>query len=70
MDPALRQGFEEDGAVLMKNCLDDNQMALCREAFDWAVENHGPNASMMFQGTEQRGSHYYWHPRAAAHGEA
>lgn len=53
MDPALRQSFEEDGAVLMKNCLDENQMALCREAFDWAVENHGPNASMMFQGTEQ-----------------
>jgi len=53
MDPALRQSFEEDGAVLMKNCLDDNQVALCREAFDWAVENHGPNASMMFQGTEQ-----------------
>lgn len=54
MDSALRQSFEEDGAVLVKNCLDKDQLALCREAFDWAVENHGPNATMMFEGTEQK----------------
>lgn len=54
MSAELRKSFEEDGAVLVKNCLDEEQLALCRSAFDWAVENHGPNASRMFEGTEQQ----------------
>ncbi|WP_077145608.1 phytanoyl-CoA dioxygenase family protein [Sphingopyxis sp. KK2] len=54
MDAALRRSFDDDGAVVVRNCLDSDQLALCRGAFDWAVENHGPNASMMFEGTEQQ----------------
>lgn len=54
MDVALRERFREDGAVLAEKCLDEGQLAMCRGAFDWAVENYGPSASVMFEGTEQR----------------
>lgn len=54
MDAALRKQFNEDGAVVLRNCLNKDQLAACRAAFDWAVANPGPMASMMFDGTEQR----------------
>jgi ectoine hydroxylase-related dioxygenase (phytanoyl-CoA dioxygenase family) len=53
MDESVREAFRNDGAVLIRNCLDDEQLARCREAFDWAVEHHGPNAFRIFNGTEQ-----------------
>lgn len=54
MQDSLRQAYLEDGAVLIKGCLDKEQLARCRAAFDWAVENPGPNASRLFEGTEQQ----------------
>ncbi|GHB32732.1 hypothetical protein GCM10010377_23960 [Streptomyces viridiviolaceus] len=54
MDETLRKAFRDEGAFLVKDCLDEAQLASCREAFDWAVANPGPNASSMFDGTEQR----------------
>ncbi|MBC3192181.1 phytanoyl-CoA dioxygenase family protein [Pseudonocardia sp. C8] len=54
MDESLRTAFREDGAVLLKDCLDAEQLARCRKAFDWAVANPGPGATSLFDGTEQR----------------
>ncbi|MGG2464401.1 hypothetical protein ACO0M4_32355 [Streptomyces sp. RGM 3693] len=54
MDESVRAAFRNDGAALLKDCLDEAQLARCREAFDWAVANPGPNASSMFDGTEQQ----------------
>ena len=53
MENALRERFQEDGAVLYKDCLNAEELGRCRSAFDWAVENYGPNAARMFAGTEQ-----------------
>lgn len=50
MDESLRKSFQEDGAVLIKNALNAEQLARCRAAFDWAVENPGPNVTQMFAG--------------------
>ncbi|MBV7586220.1 phytanoyl-CoA dioxygenase family protein [Pseudomonas sp. PDM33] len=54
MHASLSKAFLEDGAVLIKGFLDKEQLARCREAYDWSVENHGPNAFRMFDGTEQQ----------------
>ncbi|MGW4391694.1 phytanoyl-CoA dioxygenase family protein [Streptomyces sp. NPDC004685] len=54
MDESVRKAFRNDGAVLLKDCLDAAQLTRCHEAFDWAVANPGPHASSMFDGTEQR----------------
>lgn len=51
MDQAARDAFEDDGAVLLEGCLDDDHLAACREAFDWAVENPGPYAYRIFDGS-------------------
>ncbi|MGW6355994.1 hypothetical protein ACWFR5_12420 [Streptomyces sp. NPDC055092] len=45
MGKSVREAFRKDGTALIKNCLDDAQLAQCREAFDWAVANPGPNAT-------------------------
>ncbi|MFD7199151.1 MFS transporter [Streptomyces sp. NPDC059893] len=54
MDEPVRKAFRNDGAVLLKDCLDAAQLTRCHAAFDWAVANPGPHASSMFDGTEQR----------------
>ncbi|WP_085634034.1 MULTISPECIES: phytanoyl-CoA dioxygenase family protein [unclassified Pseudomonas] len=54
MQASLRKAFREDGAVLIKGFLTPQQLSQCREAFDWAVDNHGPNAFRMFNDTEQQ----------------
>lgn len=54
MDESMRTAFRDEGAVLVKDCLDPAQLARCRDAFDWAVANPGPHASSMFDGTQQR----------------
>jgi ectoine hydroxylase-related dioxygenase (phytanoyl-CoA dioxygenase family) len=54
MQDSTRKSFLNDGAVLLKNCLSDEHLARCRAAYDWAVENHGPNAFRIFDGTEQQ----------------
>lgn len=54
MQDSLRNSFLEDGAVLVKGLLNKEQLNRCRAAFDWAVENHGPHATRMFDGTEQQ----------------
>lgn len=66
MQDATRKQFFEDGAVLIKNCLSAEQLAQCRAAFDWAVENHGPNAFRIFNGTAQETHNDNANPRAKA----
>lgn len=51
MDQSVRDAFRNDGAVLIENCLDEEQLAACREAFDWAVENPGPMSFQIFEGS-------------------
>lgn len=54
MQESTRKAYEEDGVVLAKGVLNKDQMEACHAAFDWAVENHGPNAFRIFDGTEQQ----------------
>jgi ectoine hydroxylase-related dioxygenase (phytanoyl-CoA dioxygenase family) len=54
MQDSMRKAFRDDGAVLIKGVLSKEDMARCRAAFDWAVENHGPQAFRIFDGTEQQ----------------
>ena len=54
MQEATRQAYRDDGAVVIRNCLDREQLARCRDAFDWAVENPGPMAFRVFEGTAQQ----------------
>jgi hypothetical protein len=54
MDESKRRAFAEDGAVVIEGCLNKAQLELCREAFDWGIENPGPGASTIFDGTEQK----------------
>ncbi|MBL0796603.1 phytanoyl-CoA dioxygenase family protein [Pseudomonas sp. B7] len=54
MQLSVRKAFLEDGAVLIKGFLSKDQLTECRAAYDWAVENHGPHATRMFDGTEQQ----------------
>ncbi|MBF6986582.1 phytanoyl-CoA dioxygenase family protein [Cupriavidus sp. IK-TO18] len=46
-----REAFREDGAVLIKNCLDPVQLARCYEAFKWNVANPGPYHFRSLDGT-------------------
>ncbi|AMR80759.1 phytanoyl-CoA dioxygenase family protein [Cupriavidus nantongensis] len=46
-----REAFREDGAVLVKNCLDPAQLARCYEAFKWNVANPGPYHFRSLDGT-------------------
>jgi ectoine hydroxylase-related dioxygenase (phytanoyl-CoA dioxygenase family) len=55
MTRSLRDAFAEDGAVLMKGCLDADQLAKCRAAFDWAVANPGPHVASAYK--EKQRSH-------------
>ncbi|MFM0557304.1 phytanoyl-CoA dioxygenase family protein [Paraburkholderia sediminicola] len=54
MDESKRKAFAENGAVLIEGCLSKDQLAQCRQAFDWGVENPGPMASNLFDGTERK----------------
>lgn len=54
MDETKRKAFAEDGAVVMEGCLNKDQLALCRAAFDWNVNNPGPMATTLFDGTEHK----------------
>lgn len=54
MKESRRDAFAEDGAVLIEDCLNQEQLALCRHAFDWGIENPGPMATTVFDGTEQK----------------
>lgn len=51
---SLRQRYLEDGAVLVKDYLNKEQLAQCRAAFDWAVAHPGPHASNIYKGTSQQ----------------
>jgi ectoine hydroxylase-related dioxygenase (phytanoyl-CoA dioxygenase family) len=66
MQESMRRGFEDDGAILVKGCLGQEQLARCRAAYDWAVDNHGPNAFRIFNGTEQQTHNDNANPRAKA----
>ncbi|MFD2646109.1 phytanoyl-CoA dioxygenase family protein [Pseudomonas japonica] len=54
MQDSLSKAFHEDGAVLVKGLLNQEQLARCEQAYDWALLNHGPHATRMFAGTTQQ----------------
>ncbi|MCA8256873.1 phytanoyl-CoA dioxygenase family protein [Burkholderia sp. AU31624] len=54
MDESKRKAFRENGAVLMEGLLNEDQLATCRQAFNWGVENPGPMSVTMFDGTEHK----------------
>lgn len=54
MDGFKSKAFAEDGVVLIEGCLGPEQLSLCRHAFDWGIENPGPNAHSLFDGSVQR----------------
>lgn len=54
MQDSARKAFLEDGAVLVKGVLSPEQLRRCREMYDWAIEHHGPNATRIFNRTEQQ----------------
>src|SRR5262249_22001847 len=66
MRDATRKAFLDDGAVLVKGVLSEEQLARCRTAFDWAVENPRPNAFRIFDGTEQQSHNDNANPLAKA----
>src|SRR5262249_27158258 len=66
MQDSMRRAFLDDGAVLIKGVLTKEQLAQCRAAFDWAVENPGPNAFRIFDGTEQQSHNDNANPLAKA----
>jgi ectoine hydroxylase-related dioxygenase (phytanoyl-CoA dioxygenase family) len=51
LDHSVRDAYRDDGAVLIEDCLDDDQLAACREALDWAAANPGPMAFQIFNGS-------------------
>src|SRR5277367_6817044 len=53
MDTSKRKAFAEDGAVLIEGFLNAEQLAKCRAAYDWCVENPGPLAVELFASTEK-----------------
>ncbi|MGF6855930.1 phytanoyl-CoA dioxygenase family protein [Paraburkholderia sp. CI3] len=54
MDEVAHKAFAEDGAVLVKGLLSEQQLARCRQVFDWGIENPGPMACSLFEGTEHK----------------
>jgi hypothetical protein len=54
MEESLRQAFADDGAVFIRDCLNQEQLGQCREAFDWAVANPGPGAFQIFERAEHQ----------------
>jgi ectoine hydroxylase-related dioxygenase (phytanoyl-CoA dioxygenase family) len=66
MTASLRSSFLADGAVLLEGCLRTEDLARCREAYDWAVANHGPYAYRIFDGTEQQSHNDNANPHAKA----
>jgi ectoine hydroxylase-related dioxygenase (phytanoyl-CoA dioxygenase family) len=54
MDEAVRKAYREDGAVLMKNVLNAEQLAACREMYDWIVANPGPNGHGLYRGDQKQ----------------
>jgi ectoine hydroxylase-related dioxygenase (phytanoyl-CoA dioxygenase family) len=53
MNRSQRDAFAEDGAILVKGRLDQDQLAECRAAFDWAIDNPGPNVATGYKDTQR-----------------
>lgn len=54
MEESVRRAYFEDGAVLMKNCLSREQLAQCREVYDFIVANPGPNGHALYRGDQKQ----------------
>jgi ectoine hydroxylase-related dioxygenase (phytanoyl-CoA dioxygenase family) len=65
MNASTRKAFAEDGAVLIERFLNAEQLARCRAAYDWCVENPGPLAVELFAGTEKETHNENANPGAA-----
>lgn len=48
MDQATRDAYRNDGAVLLKGALNAQQLAECRAAFDFDLDNPGPGAHRLY----------------------
>lgn len=54
MDQSVREAFFEDGAIVLKNVLNAQQLAACREVYDWIVANPGPNGHALYRGDQKQ----------------
>jgi hypothetical protein len=48
----LRRAYREDGAIHVRDLLDERALGLAEAAFDWSVAHPGPAASRPFEGIE------------------
>ena len=46
----LKQNFDEDGVIVIKQCLDSKTLKLAENCFNWTLENPGPGAGNIFDG--------------------
>jgi ectoine hydroxylase-related dioxygenase (phytanoyl-CoA dioxygenase family) len=51
---ALARAYRRDGAIVVRNLLSPEDLARCRECYDWCVANPGPNATSLFRGTQNQ----------------
>jgi ectoine hydroxylase-related dioxygenase (phytanoyl-CoA dioxygenase family) len=65
MNPAKRDSLTRDGAVLIEGFLDGDQLARCRAAFDWNIDNPSPHASTLYRGTDKEHHVDNANPRSA-----
>lgn len=50
--PALREAFDRDGVVCLRQALDPEQLADALAAWEWSLANPGPRATQIRQATE------------------
>lgn len=51
---SLRDTYRRDGAVLIRNFLSPEELARCRECYDWCVSHPGPYAVSLMKGTQHQ----------------
>lgn len=54
MEESVRKAYFNDGAVLLRNVLNAEQLAQCRELYDWIVANPGPNGHALYRGDQKQ----------------
>jgi ectoine hydroxylase-related dioxygenase (phytanoyl-CoA dioxygenase family) len=67
---AKRAEFHADGAVLLEGLLDAEQLAACREVYDWGITHPGPFATVLFKETEHRTQNDNANPNLVERGNA
>jgi len=51
---SIGDSYRRDGAVLIPNVLSPEELARCRECYDWCVAHPSPNAFSLYKGTQHQ----------------